>query len=86
MLRRVRWFGAGAAIGIGASVWGQRKLKLVAARYRPAEYGPARLAGSAIDKARTWPTEVRAALYEGRITMRQREAELRRGLERAAGS
>jgi len=81
MLRRARWFGAGAAIGIGASVWGQRKLKTAAARHRPA-----RLAGSALDRARTWPAEVRAAVQEGRTTMRQREAELRQGLERAPGS
>jgi hypothetical protein len=81
MLRRVRWFGVGAAVGIGASVWAQRKAKLVSARYRPSG-----LAGTAADRARTWPGEVRAALQEGRSTMREREAELRQGLERAAGS
>jgi hypothetical protein len=81
MLRRVRWFGAGAALGIGASVWAQRKVKVVAARYRPSG-----MAGTAVDKARAWPAEVRAALQEGRSTMRKREAELRHGVERAAGS
>ncbi len=81
MLRRARWFGAGAALGIGASVWAQRKVKVVAARYRPTG-----MAGTAVDKARTWPGEVRAALQEGRSTMREREAELRHGLEQAAGS
>lgn len=80
MLRRVRWFGAGAALGIGASVWTHHKLKLATARYRPGT-----LSGTAIEKARTWPGEVRAALHEGRSTMREREAELRHGLERAAG-
>jgi hypothetical protein len=67
--------GAGAALGFGASVWVQRKLKTAAAKYRPAG-----LAGSAVEKARAWPGEVRAAIDEGRTTMRQREAELRVGL------
>lgn len=83
MFRRVRWMGAGAALGVGASVWAQYKLKAAAARY-----GPAGLAGSAVGKARTWPAEVRAevraAIDEGRTTMRQREAELRHGLRRTA--
>jgi hypothetical protein len=79
VLRRVRWMGAGAALGVGASVWAQYKLKAAAAKYRPAG-----LAGSAVGKARTWPAEVRAAIDEGRTTMRQREAELRHGLQRTA--
>ncbi len=72
MLHRLRWFGAGTALGIGASVWAQRKLKAAAARYRPAG-----LAGTALDKARSWPAHVRAAFDEGRSTMREREAALR---------
>jgi hypothetical protein len=75
MFSRVRWLGAGAALGFGASVWAQRKVKSTAAKYRPAG-----LAGAAVDKARAWPVEVRAAIDEGRTTMRQREAELRHGL------
>ena len=74
MLHRLRWFGAGTALGIGASVWAQRKLKAAAARYRPAG-----LAGTALDKARSWPAHVRAAFDEGRSTMREREAALRQG-------
>jgi hypothetical protein len=79
MFRRVRWFGAGAALGAGATVWAHRKVKVAVARYRPAG-----LAGSAVDKALAWPAEVRAAIDEGRSTMRQREAELRHGLTPAA--
>jgi hypothetical protein len=75
VLHRLRWFGAGTALGIGASVWAQRRLKAAAARYRPAG-----LAGTALDKARGWPAHVRAALDEGRSTMREREASLRREL------
>ena len=68
------------ALGIGASVWAQRKVKAAAARYRPAG-----LAGTALDKARSWPAHVRAAFDEGRSTMREREADLRQGLEQTPG-
>jgi hypothetical protein len=76
MFHRLRWFGAGAALGVGASVWAQRKVKAAAARYHPAG-----LAGSAVDRARAWPSRVRAAYDEGRSTMREREAALRQELE-----
>jgi hypothetical protein len=76
LFSRVRWLAAGAALGVGASVWGQRKMKAAAARYRPAG-----LAETALDRARTWPSHLRAAMQEGRTTMRQREAELRQGLQ-----
>jgi hypothetical protein len=61
---------------VGASVWVQRKVKTAAARYRPAG-----LAGSAVGKAKSWPSQVRAAYEEGRSTMREREAELRKELQ-----
>jgi hypothetical protein len=76
MFRRARWLAFGAAVGAGASVWAQRRIRAAATRYRPAG-----LAGAALDRARSWPAEVRAAVEEGRTTMRQREAELRHGLE-----
>ena len=79
MFARVRWLGAGAALGVGATVWTQRKIKVAAAKYRPSG-----LAGTAVDKARSWPGEMRAAIDEGRTTMRLREAELRHGLEQAS--
>jgi hypothetical protein len=72
----MRWAAAGAALGFGASWWAQRKLREASDRYRPA-----RLANDAMGKARAWPGEVRAALEEGRATMRQREAELRHELQ-----
>jgi len=81
MLRRVRWLGAGVAVGVATSVWTQRKAKVMAARY-----GPAGLASTALDRARGWPGEVRAAVAEGRATMRQREAQLRQDLERSSKS
>jgi hypothetical protein len=81
MPRRVRWFGAGAAVGVGASVWAQRKLRAAAARYRPRG-----LVDTAGGRARALPGDVRAALRDGRRAMRQREAELRDGLDRVAES
>ncbi|MGH9114254.1 MAG: hypothetical protein ACRDWW_00330 [Acidimicrobiales bacterium] len=75
MVSRVRWLGAGAAVGVGASVWAQRKVKSLVARYHPAGR-----AGDTLERARAFSGDVRAALQEGRATMREREAELRGGL------
>ena len=61
MLKRVRWMGAGAALGAGAVVWLQNRLR---------RYTPAGLAGGAVERARS-------AIEEGRAAMRDREAELR---------
>jgi hypothetical protein len=67
MFKRLRWMLSGAAIGAGGTIWAQRKMRAVASRYRPA--GVAQGAASrAID-----------AWREGRIAMREREAELRGG-------
>jgi hypothetical protein len=66
--------GAGLAIGIGSSVWVQRKAKAVAARYHPSS-----VADMAAGRVRSWPGELREALREGRQAMRDREAELRAG-------
>lgn len=65
MLKRVRWLTTGAAVGFGASLWLQRKVKSAATRYRPAG-----VAGAAAARARE-------ALEEGRAAMRDRESELR---------
>jgi hypothetical protein len=65
MFKRVRWMTTGAAVGFGASVWVQRKLKSAADQYRPA----------AVVEAAT--QRAKEALDEGRTAMRQREAELR---------
>jgi hypothetical protein len=79
MFKRMRWIGAGAIVGVGASVWTQRKARTVAARYRPA--GRVGAAGA----AQQWPARVRAAVGEGRRAMQEREAELRRRLEPPEG-
>lgn len=66
MFKRVRWITTGAAVGFGASVWLQRKIKAAADQYRPAA-----VAGAAANRARD-------AFFEGRTAMRRREEELRR--------
>jgi hypothetical protein len=65
MLKRVRWITTGAAVGFGASVWLQRKIKVAAEQYRPVA-----VAGAAATRARD-------AFLEGRTAMRRREEELR---------
>lgn len=65
MLKRIRWMTTGVAVGLGASVWLQRKLRSATDRYRPA--GVAEAAA----------TRAKGALKEGRSAMRRREAELR---------
>jgi hypothetical protein len=65
VLKRIRWLATGLAIGVGTSLWLERKAKAVAARYSPAT------------RARRLPGDVAAAVREGREAMRAREAELR---------
>jgi hypothetical protein len=72
VFKRARWLAIGAAVGVGSSVWAQRKVKTVVSRYRPAG-----LAEGAASRAKGLPGDVRAALREGKATMREREAELR---------
>jgi hypothetical protein len=72
MTHRMRWLLAGVVVGVSGAVWTERKVKAVATRYSPSG-----LAGSATSKVRNIPSEVRAALVEGREAMRAREAELR---------
>lgn len=74
MFKRIRWITAGLAAGFGASLWLQRKMRSVATRYRPAG-----VAVATADRARE-------ALKEGRIAMREREAELRSSRPRERGS
>jgi hypothetical protein len=72
VLKRLRWLVTGLAVGAGGSLWAQRKVKILASRYRPSG-----LAGSAATRAKGLPADVVAAIREGRAAMKQREAELR---------
>ena len=64
-MKRVFWFTAGAAAGVAGTTWTQRKVKHAAAAAKPRA-----VAARAADK-------VRDAVREGRLGMRQKEAELR---------
>jgi hypothetical protein len=78
MGKRIRWLATGLLAGFGGSVWAQRKIRAVAARY-----GPTGIAGGAANRAMELPGDVVAAIRDGRTAMREREAELRErsGLE-----
>lgn len=73
MLKRLRWMATGLAVGVGGSIWAQRKVRTMATRYRLLRRsGPqpaGMLQGAASRAADAW--------REGRVAMRQREAELK---------
>jgi hypothetical protein len=71
-VKRVVWFTAGAAAGVSGSVYVQRKLRLAVERYKPA-----RVAKSALVRARDRGRDVADAVREGRAAMTAKEAELR---------
>ena len=64
-MKRVFWFTAGAASGVAGTMWAQQKVKHAAAAAKPRA-----VAARTVDK-------VRDAVREGRLGMRQKEAELR---------
>jgi hypothetical protein len=72
LFKRLRWMTMGTGVGLGLAVWGQRKVKATLSRYQPARLG-AEVTGG----VRRLGEDVRTAAEEGRVAMRQREAELR---------
>lgn len=73
MFKRIFWF----TVGCGSSLWVMRTVRRTVERLTPQ-----RLTQDAVAGARSVGTELRAAVEEGRIAMRQREAELRAEIER----
>ena len=65
MFKRLFWLCTGMGFGVGSSFWVMRAVRRTVDRYRPTRV-VARLEG-----------DVRAAVSEGRIAMREREAALR---------
>lgn len=61
MLKRVRWFVTGAIAALSASAWAKRRMARRIGRYAP----------------KAVADQTRHALAEGRLAMREREAELR---------
>ena len=70
-MKRVFWFTAGAASGVAGTMWAQQKVKHAAAAAKPRAVAE-RLAG-----------KVRDAVREGRLGMREKEAELRAQMDGA---
>ena len=73
MFKRLLWF----SIGCGSSLWVMRTVRRTVERL-----APQRLTQDAVAGARSAGAELKAALAEGRLAMREREAELRAGIAR----
>lgn len=76
MFKRTFWFSSGVVIGAGGTVWATVRLRRAAASVTPGG-----LADQALTRARRTGADVRDAVAEGRLTMRETEAQLRRELE-----
>jgi hypothetical protein len=70
----------GMGMGASASVWAQRKIKVLMRSYTPPEVA-SRAARRGTEAAGRTAGEVRTAFAEGRQAMRQREAELRHQID-----
>ncbi len=77
MLRRLVWLLIGMGLGFGASFWLMRFVKETLARYSP-ERVSTDLAGA----VKGLGMDLRSAVDEGRVAMREREAELRADVHR----
>lgn len=75
MFKRTFWFGSGVVVGAGGTVWATVKLRQAAAQVTPGG-----LADQALTRARRAGGDVRDAVTEGRLVMRETEAQLRREL------
>ena len=73
MFKRLLWF----TIGCGSSLWVMRTVRKTVERL-----APQRLTQDAVAGARSAGAELKAAVAEGRMAMREREAELRAGIAR----
>ncbi|MBW3645308.1 MAG: hypothetical protein KY441_07370 [Actinobacteria bacterium] len=71
MFKRLFWMG----VGVGASFWVRRRVRDTVERYQPQ-----RVSGEVVGAVHRLGDDVRAAVHEGRVAMREREAELRRAL------
>ena len=80
MFKRLFWLLMGIGFGFGVSFWLMRFVRSTVERYTP-ERVSADL-GSAL---KHFGADLRAAAAEGREAMREREAELRRELDREPG-
>ena len=77
MFKRLFWLSVGLSIGYGTSFWLMRTVRRTVERLTPERLSHDVLAG-----VRSFGSELRAALEDGRAAMREREVELRAEIER----
>lgn len=77
MFKRLRWFVMGALVGSATTLWG-----LTVARSKARQLAPAQVAGAVGARVRDRLDDLRHAVFEGRLAMRERETELRTELDR----
>jgi hypothetical protein len=76
MFKRLFWLVVGAGFGFGVSFWLMRFVRETVERYSPAN-----VSGNMADALRSFGTDLRAAVAEGRMAMRETEEELRAAME-----
>lgn len=76
MFKRLFWLTVGLTLGYGSSFWLMRKVRRTVERLTPE-----RLSRDVATGARSLGAELKAALDDGKAGMREREAELRAGLD-----
>jgi hypothetical protein len=76
MFRRLFWLVVGAGFGFGVSFWLMRFVRDTVERYSPAN-----VSGNMAGALRSFGTDLRAAVAEGRLAMRETEEELRSAME-----
>jgi hypothetical protein len=76
MFKRTVWFTIGTGVGLGGSVYAQRRLRRKIERYHPEQ-----VAKHVSTSVRTFSADVLAAAKEGKAAMREREDALRSRLQ-----
>lgn len=72
MFKRLFWLVVGAGFGFGVSFWVMRAVRRTAERYRPD-----RVSADVAGALGTFGDDLRLAIAEGRLAMRERERALR---------
>jgi hypothetical protein len=81
VFKRLFWLVVGAGFGFGVSFWVMRSVRRAAERYRPD-----RLGGDVAGALGSFGDDLRLAVAEGRLAMRQRERDLRAELAARPGT
>ena len=81
MFKRIFWLIIGAGFGFGVSFWLMRFVRSTMERYTPE-----RVSDDLASALRSFGSDLRAAVSEGREAMREREAELLQELDRGAST